>query len=218
MAPGCRRLIVLLGTRAASACIRHRSQSFAAALKQILDGGFYGWTKVLGWGGRHKRPLPSKPNWKYPAVRFSPLIRLSSPLGAGIGVRLEATFNHFQLRLRKERRFFFFLPESAGLTFILRPSMKFSIQCFDGLIGFRIAGHFHKTESFGLARTAVHNHFCHFHFSEFGKHGLQIIPGDGKRKIANIDVHDRVLSANACLRPQWTKKGHSLPAGEEMPF
>ena len=111
-----------------AACIRHRSQGTAAALKQILDGGYYGWTKARVWGGRHKRVLPSKPNWQHRAVRFSPLIGRFSLLGAGIGVRLEATFNGLQLRLRKNRRFFFFLPESAGLTFILRPSMNFPFK------------------------------------------------------------------------------------------
>lgn len=112
----------------------------------------------------------------------------------------------------------FFAPRVRRIDFDIPPADKFSVQGFNGLIGFRITGHLHKPEALGLIGATVHNHFGLLHLTERGKHGLQIFPGDGEREIANVNIHSPVLSIDAFIGHKRTKKRHFIPEGEEMPL
>jgi hypothetical protein len=81
-----------------------------------------------------------------------------------------------------------------------------AVQRLDGLVRFRIAGHFDEAESLRPSGKSILDHFDAFHISKLGKQAFQGIFRCIERQVPNIDIHATNLSPGISLRRFRKKK------------
>jgi len=74
-----------------------------------------------------------------------------------------------------------------------------AVQCFDGLVRLRVAGHFDKSETLPSSGESVLDDFGVFDLSKFYKQRLQLVYRHAVRQISNVDVHAKIPFALYCI-------------------
>ena len=79
-----------------------------------------------------------------------------------------------------------------------------AVKAFDGCIGFRIAGHFNKSKTLGLASLTVFDQVDGSDFTIGGKGVAKVFIRDAIGQISNIDIHliflQIISSKSNCFR------------------